>query len=70
MKRIVSHFESFVRSSGLEPFNNISQRGHWKQLTVRTARTGDALVWAILHPQVNTRLTITQMTRCHSTAFL
>ena len=31
--------------------NNISQTGHWKQLTVRTSRNGDVMVWAILHPQ-------------------
>jgi len=51
MKAVVKSFESFVRTSGLKPLNNISQTGHWKQLTVRTSRNGDVMVWAILHPQ-------------------
>ena len=51
MLAVTKHFESFARSSGLQPFNNISQLGHWKQLTVRTSRSGDCLAWVILHPQ-------------------
>ena len=45
------HQPSFNFLKGLKPFNNISQIGHWKQLTVRTSRNGDVMVWAILHPQ-------------------
>ena len=44
-------FQPFQLIKGLKPFNNISQTGHWKQLTVRTSRNGDVMVWAILHPQ-------------------
>lgn len=51
MKQVTKHFETFVRSSGLPPFNNVSQVGYWKQLTVRTSRSGDCLAWIILHPQ-------------------
>ena len=51
MVQVTKHFEAFVRSSGLEPLNNISQKGYWKQLTVRTSNSGDCLVWVILHPQ-------------------
>ena len=54
MRAVATHFESFVRSSGYEPFNNISQKGHWKQLTVRTSNNGgedNVMAWAILDPQ-------------------
>ena len=52
MKSIVKHFEDFVKNSQYEPFDNISQKGYWKQLTVRQGfRTNDLLVWAVLHPQ-------------------
>ena len=51
MKKIVKKFEAFVRESGLGPFNHVNHLGYWKQLTVRTSRTGEILVWAILHPQ-------------------
>jgi tRNA (uracil-5-)-methyltransferase len=51
MKKIVKKFEKFVRECGLGPFNHVSHQGHWKQLTVRTSRTGEILLWAILHPQ-------------------
>ena len=47
--RIIRIYSAFL--SGLKPFNSISQTGHWKQLTVRTSRGGDVMVWAILHPQ-------------------
>lgn len=52
MKEVVAHFQQFVRSSDLEPYDNISQKGYWKQLTVRQSiRNDDLLVWVILHPQ-------------------
>ncbi len=51
MKKIVKKFEMFARASGYEPFDHVNHRGYWKQLTVRTSRTGEILVWAILHPQ-------------------
>ena len=52
MKSVVKHFEQFVRTSKFEPFDNVSQKGNWKQLTVRQGfGTGDLLVWTILHPQ-------------------
>ncbi len=51
MKKIVKKFETFARASGYEPFDHVNHRGYWKQLTVRTSRTGEILVWAILHPQ-------------------
>ena len=48
----MKHFEDFVKNSQYEPFDNISQKGYWKQLTVRQGfRTNDLLVWAVLHPQ-------------------
>jgi hypothetical protein len=51
MKRVVKHFQDYVRASGYLPFDNVSQKGHWKQLTVRTSLKGDLMVWAILSPQ-------------------
>ena len=40
------------RASNYEPYNNISQTGFWKQLTVReSVRNQDLLVWAVIHPQ-------------------
>ena len=51
MKQIIKYFQSFVRESGYDAYNHINMQGHWRQLTVRTNRKGDAMVWAILHPQ-------------------
>jgi tRNA (uracil-5-)-methyltransferase len=52
MKKVVNLFQTFVRASKYEPFDNVTQKGFWKQLTVRhSSRTGDLLVWAILNPQ-------------------
>ena len=51
MKAVAKHFETYVRSSGLAPFNNVSQTGNWKQLTVRSSAGGDLMVWVILSPQ-------------------
>ena len=52
MKSVAKHFQTFVRASGYEPYNNIAQTGHWKQLSVReSVRNDDLLVWAVIHPQ-------------------
>ena len=51
MKKIVKKFETFAREIGYAPFSHTSHQGYWKQLTVRTSRTGEILLWAILHPQ-------------------
>ena len=52
MKKVVKHFEAFVVASKYEPYDTVSQKGYWKQLTVRQGyRTGDLLIWTILHPQ-------------------
>ena len=50
MKTVAKHFEVFVRKSGLEAYDNVSQKGVWKQLTVRTSTLGDLLVWVIIAP--------------------
>lgn len=51
MKSVAKHFQTFVRTSGYEPYDNIAQTGHWKQLTVRQGvRNNDLLVWAVIHP--------------------
>ena len=51
MKKLVSYVQNFVRNSDYPPLNNISQKGNWKQLTVRTTLKGDLMVWLILSPQ-------------------
>ena len=51
MKKIVKKFETFAKGTGYEPFNHVNHSGYWKQLTVRTSRTGEILLWPILHPQ-------------------
>ena len=43
--------QEFVRTSGYAPFTHLDNRGHWKQLTLRTNREGDIMAWIILHPQ-------------------
>ncbi len=52
MKSVASRFESFVRASGLPPFDSIGQTGNWKQLTVREATEG-LMAWAMCNPQVS-----------------
>ena len=44
-------FQDFVRASGYAPFTHLDNRGHWRQLTLRTNRAGDVMAWIILHPQ-------------------
>ncbi len=63
MKKIVKKFETFAKETGYAPFNHMHHDGYWKQLTVRTSRTGEILLWAILHPQnlvttVNSRVLV------------
>lgn len=50
MKNVAKHFGEFVTKSNYQHFDNISQTGNWKQLTVRQS-CEDLLVWAVLHPQ-------------------
>ena len=52
MKSVAKHFQTYVRTSGYDPYDNIAQTGYWKQLTVRqSVRNNDLLVWAVMHPQ-------------------
>jgi len=51
MKKTVKYFQDFVRASGYAPFTHLDNKGHWRQLTLRTNRVGDVMAWIILHPQ-------------------
>ena len=52
MKSVAKHFQKFVKTSGYDPYDNVSQNGNWKQLTVRQSiRNENLLVWAVIHPQ-------------------
>ena len=51
MKRVVHHFETFVRESGFDPYCPVTQQGHWHQLTVRSNRKKELMVWAFMNPQ-------------------
>ena len=51
MKEVVSYFETLVRESSYEPYDHIHQHGYWRQLTVRTNRKEDLMVWIVVHPQ-------------------
>ena len=52
ISKVVKHMESFIVSSGLEPYDNISQVGHWKTLMLRTGeKTGDMMAWITIAPE-------------------
>ncbi len=55
MKLVVKAFELHIRSSGLVPFSSLSNRGYWKQLTLRESTAdhgGEGLMaWVIIDPQ-------------------
>ncbi|XP_058137856.1 tRNA (uracil-5-)-methyltransferase homolog A isoform X2 [Dasypus novemcinctus] len=50
-KRVVKAFQEFIRSTPYSAYNPETYAGHWKQLTVRTSRRGQAMAIAYFHPQ-------------------
>uniref|UniRef100_A0A286XBP5 tRNA (uracil-5-)-methyltransferase homolog A n=2 Tax=Cavia porcellus TaxID=10141 RepID=A0A286XBP5_CAVPO len=50
-KRVVKAFQEFIRSTPYSAYDPETYTGHWKQLTVRTSRRGQAMAIAYFHPQ-------------------
>lgn len=50
-KRVVSEFQKFIRTTPYSVYSPVTYEGHWKQLTVRTTRTGQAMAVAFFNPQ-------------------
>lgn len=50
-KRVVDHFQTFIRTTPYSVYSPETYAGHWKQLTVRTSRTGQAMAIVFFNPQ-------------------
>ncbi|KAK5910429.1 hypothetical protein CesoFtcFv8_004264 [Champsocephalus esox] len=50
-KRVVSAFQKFIRTTPYSVYSPETYEGHWKQLTVRTTRTKQAMAMAFFNPQ-------------------
>lgn len=50
-KRVVSEFQKFIRTTPYSVYSPETYEGHWKQLTVRTTRTKQAMAIVFFHPQ-------------------
>lgn len=50
-KQVVKAFQDFIRSTPYSAYDPETYSGHWKQLTVRTSRRGQAMAVAYFHPQ-------------------
>ncbi|XP_020016248.1 tRNA (uracil-5-)-methyltransferase homolog A isoform X2 [Castor canadensis] len=50
-KQVVKAFQEFIRSTPYSAYDPETYEGHWKQLTVRTSRRGQAMAIAYFHPQ-------------------
>ena len=52
MKEIASSFAEYVRKSKLAIYNQQDHQGHWKQLVLRTSRSGMVMAIIALCKQV------------------
>lgn len=50
-KKVVSAFQTFIRTTSYSVYSPETYEGHWKQLTVRTTRTGQAMAVVFFNPQ-------------------
>ncbi|XP_029295426.1 tRNA (uracil-5-)-methyltransferase homolog A [Cottoperca gobio] len=50
-KRVVREFQKFIRTTSYSVYSPETYHGHWKQLTVRTTRTKQAMAVAFFNPQ-------------------
>ncbi|XP_028312740.1 tRNA (uracil-5-)-methyltransferase homolog A [Gouania willdenowi] len=50
-KRVVEDFQKFIRTTAYSVYSPETYEGHWKQLTVRTTRTKQAMAIVFFHPQ-------------------
>lgn len=50
-KRVVKEFQKFIRTTPYLVYSPETYEGHWKQLTVRTTRTKQAMAMVFFNPQ-------------------
>uniref|UniRef100_A0A1A8FYW0 tRNA (uracil(54)-C(5))-methyltransferase n=1 Tax=Nothobranchius korthausae TaxID=1143690 RepID=A0A1A8FYW0_9TELE len=50
-KKVVSVFQKFIRTTAYSVYSPETYEGHWKQLTVRTTRTKQAMAIVFFNPQ-------------------
>ncbi|CAL8248827.1 unnamed protein product [Merluccius merluccius] len=50
-KRVVAAFQKFIRTTAYSVYSPETYDGHWKQLTVRTTRTKQAMAMIFFNPQ-------------------
>lgn len=50
-KKVVSEFQKFIRTTPYSVYSPETYEGHWKQLTVRTTRTKQAMAMVFFNPQ-------------------
>lgn len=50
-KRVVSEVQQFIRTTPYAVYSPETYDGHWKQLTVRTTRTNEAMAMLFFNPQ-------------------
>ncbi|XP_068225425.1 uncharacterized protein [Palaemon carinicauda] len=51
MKKVAEVFQDYVRSSEHKPFDPLTHKGVWRQLTIRTSSHDDVLITVVIHPQ-------------------
>ncbi|XP_035234581.1 tRNA (uracil-5-)-methyltransferase homolog A [Anguilla anguilla] len=50
-KKVVQAFQDYIRTTPYSVYSPETYEGHWKQLTVRTSRTGQIMVMVFFNPQ-------------------
>ncbi|XP_051829192.1 tRNA (uracil-5-)-methyltransferase homolog A isoform X1 [Antechinus flavipes] len=50
-KHVVRAFQEYIRSTPYSVYSPETYEGHWRQLTVRTSRSGEVMVIIYFHPQ-------------------
>ncbi|KAL4636058.1 hypothetical protein GN956_G13214 [Arapaima gigas] len=50
-KRVVQHFQDYIRTTQYSVYSPETYEGHWKQLTVRTSRTSQIMAMVFFNPQ-------------------
>ena len=55
MKKVVKHFQDLVQHGEagwkLDAYDQVTQQGYWRQLTLRSSRSGNLMAVVVLHPQ-------------------
>ncbi|KAJ8380208.1 hypothetical protein SKAU_G00009860 [Synaphobranchus kaupii] len=50
-KKVVQAFQDYIRTTQFSVYSPETYEGHWKQLTVRTSRTGQIMIMVFFNPQ-------------------